>query len=148
MLNLSGYGHWETMVDNAKDYNFLFNNSLKAYILDTDGSYISTSDKSLKTNIQPLQPALADVLELRPVTYRFQDASPETENSFGFIAQEVEPLFPDFVIEKDGIKALKYSNFTVIAIKAIQEQQAFIENQQELIRSLEKRIQKLEATRN
>jgi hypothetical protein len=147
-LNLSGYGHWETSMDNAKDYNFYYNNALKAYILDSDGSYISTSDRSLKTNIQTIPPVLNEVLELRPVNYRFQDAAPETEQSYGFIAQEVESIFPDFVIEKDGVKALKYSNFSVIAIQAIQEQQTLIQNQQEIIKSLEKRIQKLEANMN
>lgn len=148
LLNLSGYGHWETSVDNAKDYNFFYNNALKAYILDSDGSYISTSDRSLKTNIQAIPPVLNEVMDLRPVTYRFQDAAPETELSYGFVAQEVESVFPDFVVEKDGIKALKYSNFAVIAIQAIQEQQTLIQNQQEIIKSLEKRIQKLEANMN
>ena len=100
LLNLSGYGHWETSVDNAADYNFYFNNTLKAYILDTDGSYHTSSDRRLKKNIQPLQPTLNKVLQLKPTTYRFRDAAENSPLSYGFIAQEVEGIFPDFVSEE------------------------------------------------
>jgi trimeric autotransporter adhesin len=50
--------------------------------------------------------------------------------SYGFIAQEVEKLFPAFVTTKgaDGMKAIAYQNFSVVAIQAIKEQQVIIEN--------------------
>ena len=144
LLNLSGYGHWETGVDYSSDYNFYYNNSLKAYILDSDGSYITTSDRRLKENITGLGSVLPLVLKLRPSTYRFKGESSQAKLSYGFIAQEIEPLFPDFVHEKEGIKSIGYSNFGVIAIKAIQEQQEMIQTLQEQIIALEKRLEQME----
>ncbi|MCB2220286.1 MAG: tail fiber domain-containing protein [Bacteroidetes bacterium] len=144
LLNLQGYGHWETGVDYASDYNLYYNNVLKAYILDTDGSYINTSDGNLKQNIQRIGPVLANVLQLKPSTYQFVNNPPGSSLSTGFIAQEVENLFPEQVVEKDGIKGIKYSEFSIIAIKAIQEQQEIIDSQQKQIDDLEERIAKLE----
>ena len=59
------------------------------------------------------------------------------------MAQDVQQLFPDAVVEnsmKDGEKRLgiNYQYFTVLAIKAVQEQQ-------QQIQSLEQRLAKLEA---
>ncbi|MDW3650691.1 MAG: tail fiber domain-containing protein [Bacteroidia bacterium] len=143
-LNLSGAGHWETSVDQSADYNFYFNNSLKSYILDSDGSYIKTSDRSLKKNIKLLPDVLPRILQLRPSTYQFKDSKKDAPLSTGFIAQEVEELFPNQLIEKEGIKGLKYAEFSVLAIKAIQEQQDMIEIQAKVIEDLQERLEKLE----
>lgn len=143
LLNLQGYGHWETFVDHSKDYNFYFNNSLKAYIRDTDGAFINTSDASLKTNIHDLEPVLNRVQNLRPKKYQYKD-SKERHISTGFVAQEVETIFPEQVIIKDGLMGINYREFTIIAIKAIQEQQDLIESQETKIDLLEKRISALE----
>lgn len=45
--------HWDNYVDNAKDYNFRFNNTLKAYIDDADGTYYIVSDQRMKQNDAP-----------------------------------------------------------------------------------------------
>lgn len=65
--------------------------------------------------------------------------------SYGFIAQEVEKLFPDFVTTKgpDNMKAIAFQEFTIIAIKAIQEQQVLIVAQNERIALLEKKVETL-----
>lgn len=136
LLNLAGIGHWETGVDNSADYNFYFNNSLKSYILDTDGSYHNASDRRLKQNIRELPQVLHNVLQLNPSLYHFKDASPGAPVSIGFIAQEVEPLFPYLVSVKNGFLGLNYSGFSVLAIQAIQDQQAIIDQQTELINAL------------
>ena len=41
---------WTTYVDGAKDYNFGFNGILRAYIDDDSGSFITPSDRRLKTS--------------------------------------------------------------------------------------------------
>jgi hypothetical protein len=54
--------------------------------------------------------------------------------------KEVEKLFPEFVFSSEnGVKGIAYSNFSVIAIKAIQEQQGQLQVQQEQINKLEKK---------
>lgn len=142
LLNLQGVGHWETMVDQQKDFNFYFNNSLKAYILDTDGSYIKTSDATLKTNIHNLESVLNRVRNLRPAKYHFAD-SKELHITTGLIAQEVEAVFPDQVVVKNGLMGINYSEFTIIAIKAIQEQQEIIDNQQKTLEEQQRLISEL-----
>ena len=119
---------WNTYVDFYDDYNFAFNSALTAYIQDGTGTYVAVSDARLKTNVDPLGPVLDNVLKLKPKWYHctgFTDR-PKTP---GFMAQEVENVFPEIVFEKDGIKGLAYDYFGVLAIKAIQEQQALIEAQ-------------------
>ncbi len=72
---------------------------------------------------------LSRVLRLRPVKYKYIDPDPSLPEA-GFIAQEVEELFPEAVTEKNGKKAIYYSHFGVIAVKAIQEQQEQIDRLQ------------------
>lgn len=77
-------------------------------------------------------------MRLRPVTYHWKDAAIDAGRGeqLGFIAQEVEPLFPDLVTKGasttitlvDGTKetipdpkALDYSGFVVPLVKAVQE---------------------------
>ena len=136
--------YWETYVYQAggagHHYSFAFNGTAVSRIL-TGGQYIELSDRKLKKNIQQLEPVLDRVLQLSPSRYRFKHSPASTPASIGFVAQEVEPLFPEFVSESDGTKMLAYANFGVIAIKAIQEQQ-------ELIQALQQRIENLEARLN
>ncbi len=138
--------YWETYLPVAGSgstthYSFARNGDLMAYIAGGNGSYTQISDRKLKKNIRKLEPVLDRVLQLSPSRYQFKNSPASAPASIGFIAQEVEPLFPEFVSESDGTKALAYANFGVIAIKAIQEQQ-------ELIKALQQRIEDLEARLN
>ncbi len=67
------------------------------------------------------------------------------KKKIGFIAQEVEALFPELVKENDGYLGLTYSGFGVLAIQAIKEQQAVIDSQEERINALEARLSALES---
>ncbi|MEM9885691.1 MAG: tail fiber domain-containing protein [Bacteroidota bacterium] len=111
---------WNTYVDGADDYNFAFEGDLTAFILDGTGEYVESSDESLKSNIAGLSPVLDRVLQLKPSQFTFNRDS-LNRLAVGFIAQETEALFPNVVVEKDGIKGISYNKFGVIAIKAIQE---------------------------
>ncbi len=135
--------YWETYIDSADDYNFAYNGALTGYIRDTDGAYIAVSDRRRKTGIRPHEPVLDRVLKLRPARFRLQGTSPAEPESRGFIAQEVEELFPDLVAEKDGLKMLPYAQFGVLAIKAIQEQQEVIDSQQRTIETLQAELERL-----
>lgn len=113
--------HWTTYIDGADDYNFAYNGILKSYILDTDGMYTQNSDRRLKKNISRIGTVLDKVMQLRPSKYYYKDVVRPDRKSYGFIAQEVEEVFPEFVVEKNGYKGIGYSNFAIISIKAIQE---------------------------
>jgi len=77
------------------------------------------------------------VKQLRPTNYTYNDDASKTK-TIGFIAQEVMSIFPEVVhySEEDALYGVDYSAFGVVAIKAIQEQQATIENQQKQIDEL------------
>lgn len=103
-----------------------------AWISNSTGAYTETSDRNLKRDIRTVDNILDRVLQLRATRYQFnrQNQSDERRN-FGFIAQEVQEIFPDLVVQEEDILGLSYANFSVLAIKAIQEQQEIIESQQQ-----------------
>ncbi len=125
-------------VDPDDDLNFAFgsgtNFTQKAYIWTPTGDFVNLSDKKLKKNIKPMNNVLNEVNKLVPSTYAFNNETGES-NTMGFIAQDVQVLFPELVHEKNGTLALAYDKFAVLAIKAIQEQQKIID---ELILRLER----------
>ncbi|WP_400075257.1 tail fiber domain-containing protein [Winogradskyella sp. R77965] len=116
---------------------FHYGGSLRGFISATTGAYTQSSDASLKSNVQSI-PALMDrVKQLRPTSYNYKDDKLKTK-ALGFIAQEVQSIFPEVVhfSEDDGLYGIDYAAFGVIAVKAIQEQQTIIENQQKQIDEL------------
>ena len=94
--------------------------------LSSSGTWTTVSDRRLKRDIKPVGGLLQKALELRPVTFRYQNESPERERHLGFIAQEVEAVLPSLV-DGERLKTLNYSGLSVVAIGAIQEQQETIE---------------------
>jgi hypothetical protein len=95
------------------------------------GTLTQNSDERLKQEIESVGSALDDVLLLKPATYRFKNAGDESHRLYGFIAQEVRQVLPDIVHENEetGYLSLSYADFSVLAIRAIQEQQEIIEVQ-------------------
>jgi trimeric autotransporter adhesin len=127
-------------IGNAKNsgyLTFLHNGQFRADINKDDGSYTTYSDKRMKKNIEDLTPVLSKVLQLKAKNYQSIDADETTKKSTGFISQEVIGLFPELVStfkrtadDPTLYLGLNYAGFGVIAIKAIQEQQALIETLQ------------------
>ncbi len=90
----------------------------------TTSSLSCSSDQTLKKNITELDNTILDrVLALRPVTYNWKTESDTASTHIGFIAQEVESIFPDLVSTdaNTGLKSVAYSSFIPYTIKAIQE---------------------------
>jgi len=83
-------------------------------------SFIYSSDKSLKTNIQPLENSLEKVLQLQGVSFNWKENGKE---DIGLIAQDVEAVFPELVSGEDGEKSVEYGNLVAVLIEAIKEQQ-------------------------
>ena len=119
------------------------------------GTLTQNSDKRLKTEITPLNYGLNEVLQLSPVSYYWKkDREGQTQKSIGLIAQEVQPILKELVkVGHDQAQTLSvdYISLVPILIKAIQEQQQLIENQQDTINSLtlekesiSKRFEKIE----
>ena len=137
--------HWRVFLDPSNNYVFQYSSGLFSYIEPVGGTFISNSDLRLKTDILDLDGVLDKLMQLQPKSYQYLTTSEDGRRSYGFIAQDVEKLFPDFVFSSEnGIKGLAYSNFSVIAIKAIQEQQQLIQDQNQLIDQQNQKIDRLE----
>ena len=108
------------------------------------GGTVVDSDRRLKKDIESLADVLPRVMNLRPTNYRYNRESSNSPTRIGFIAQEVETEFPTLINRSDSHLALNYEAFGVIAIKAIQEQQALIEAKDARISDLERRLLKQE----
>lgn len=108
----------------------------------TSGTWSTlASDRNLKKNITPLNDSLTKILALKPCTYEFINTDTHQAGTLkGFIAQEVEEVFPDLVRESDpmsesdkallgdGVKQKSYDNhFIPDLVKAIQEQHTIIQ---------------------
>lgn len=124
---------------------FEYNGSLSSWI-QPDGTY-NTSDRTLKNSIQPLEDVLDRVMQLEPSTYFYNSMKDRPEKTIGFIAQEVKEVFPEAVQHETeaDLYGIKYDDFGVIAIKAIQEQQEIVEQQEQQIQALMKRVEALES---
>lgn len=124
-------------------------------VLTPSGNYATGSDKRFKVNIQEDVPGLDFITKLQPVTYhvdmnkmalllkmsddRRLSAEEEKQEKIvksGFIAQDVEEAANQVGYDFDGIVkpagenglySLSYASFVVPLVKAVQEQQALID---------------------
>ena len=124
---------WETTANTARKIkwglasNGKFNvydetNSILCFYIATNGvvhgDFNDTSDESLKKNIQSLDSgALSKINSLRPVSFDWKEKG--KGSSVGFIAQEVEKIFPSEVIGEEYVEdqvteATYYTNSDVL----------------------------------
>lgn len=121
------------------------------------------SDSRLKTVNGLYTKGLNEIVQLQPIRYhyknngerKFEQEVLDTEFS-GFIAQEVQPLFPDAVqVDEDGFLSFNMHSILVASINAIKELNAKIEAKNEMVNAekeqliaknnqLEEKIQSLE----
>jgi len=142
--------NWELYVTDNGNLGLYTSNGLVGSFSDIDGAYTQSSDRNLKTNISSLSTVLASIMKLDPSAYNYFGRETSPRKSIGFIAQDVQKIFPELVqenIDKDGksILSVNYTGFSVLAIKAIQEQQQVISKQEKKITDLEYRLARIEA---
>jgi hypothetical protein len=118
---------------------FQFNDIGAAY--NSTGTWGTISDARLKENIVDATSKLDKVNQLRVVNYNLK-SDPDVKQ-IGFIAQEIEQVFPSLVdnLDEDGeggyFKSVKTTVLIPILVKAIQEQQAIITDLKSRIEALE-----------
>jgi hypothetical protein len=125
---------------------FHYGGSLRGFINATTGAYTQSSDKSLKANVNALSSVMGKVNELAVKTYHYKSDKTQ-ETTIGLLAQDVKDLFPELVSysEADQLYGVNYAGFSMVAIKAIQEQQQVIDEQETEINDLKTRLARLEA---
>jgi hypothetical protein len=122
----------------------------KFYVIDSGAIYstsiviTSISDEKLKENIKDIDTGLDSIMALKPRRFDWKEGKgQDKKNVAGFIAQEFETVFPECVSSaKDGADGIEYKNInheTLIPtlVKAMQEQQALINNLTTRLNALE-----------
>lgn len=122
-----------------------YGGTLRGNFSAVDGSYSSFSDQRLKEHIRSLTDLLPRVMDLQPRQYRIKDSEDKSE-FIGLIAQEVAPIFPEFVhySQADDLYGINYAGFSVVAIKAIQELKGQLDERTKQVTDLEERLARLE----
>ncbi len=150
------------IIDNQNEHVFTANANNRvgigiatpSYTLHVNGSvagtsaYNNTSDARLKTNVIPLTNSLEKITQLQGVTFDWDKERTvgkklklDEKNHIGFIAQEVEKVFPQVVSTDDSnsenIKSIAYADIVPVLVEAIKEQQQEIEKLNEMIKELQ-----------
>ena len=99
------------------------------------------SDVNLKKSVKPIKGSLKGVLDLKPVTWQWRQEEAGKGIQYGFIAQDVEAVFPDFVSEEEWIdgstrKFLAADKITPLLVAALQEQQKQIAELEKIVETL------------
>ncbi|WP_291515602.1 tail fiber domain-containing protein [Bdellovibrio sp. ArHS] len=116
----------------------------------TGTSWTNLSDRRYKKDIATLPEALNKVLQLRGVSFvwdqeNFPDKKFQEGQDIGVIAQEVEAVYPEAVTTSaDGYKSVAYSKLVAPLIESTHELYGMCKAQASQIASLERKIASLE----
>lgn len=115
------------------------------------------SDKRLKTNVEDFTLGLNFINQLNPVQYEYKADGQKNIIYAGLIAQDVEKILLDSGIEFSAIVkpkndadfySIRYGEFVIPLINAVQEQQIQIDELKEENKELLKRLEDLEKRMN
>lgn len=135
------------------------NNNVATFFgaITANGGVTGPSDRTLKRNIQPIENALEIVSKLNGYTYEYRrDERPELNlpkgQRYGFITQEVQEVMPTIVRQSSDIQGnpadfqvMEYDAIIPVLAEAIKIQQTTIEDLEKENKTLEARLERLEA---
>lgn len=112
-------------------------------VVDSNGQLGTvSSSRRFKEDIQDMGEVSRGLMQLRPVTFRYQKpfADGSKPIQYGLVAEEVQQVYPDLVTHSaDGqVETVKYQVLDSMLLNEVQRQQAEI-------RSLQERLGKMEA---
>ena len=157
MLENGGSGiNWEFLVSDQGSlalYNSFALGGVPAGVFAPNGTY-TPSDRRLKKDINAIPSVLSKLSYLHPVTYHYNNEAATAPVSMGLIAQDVQSVFPELVgvspirNGEGGTLMVNYGGMSVVAIKAVQEQQEQIERLKNENAQLRSRLDAIEALLN
>lgn len=109
-------------------------------------SIAGSSDIRFKKDIAPIENPLAKVMQLRGVNFNWNtSAFPQRmfseKRTMGFIAQEVEKVFPEIVQTEntaEGYKSVQYDKVVALLVEAVKAQQKQIQQLKREVKKLKK----------
>lgn len=112
-------------------------------------SYNVNSDQSLKKNILPITSTLSSLLALNGYTYNWKDDKKEQTLQSGFLAQEVQKIYPHLVSTSEkGTLGVNYIGLMPMIIEAMKELNKVNENLRVKNNELEFKLDALESKIN
>ena len=94
--------------------------------LTVEGAILNPSDVTLKKNIKNISDS--EILSLNPVEFNFKSDESQ-EKHFGFIAQDMEKIFPDLVSDEQmGYKTVNYIELIPLMLSKMKQMQAEIDS--------------------
>jgi hypothetical protein len=97
------------------------------------GDFVISSDRDLKNVTGNITNALDNVIKLNGVRYTWNDIAQEMgfsgKEEIGVLAQEVEAVYPEFVLYNNdtGYKMVSYSRLVAVLIEAVKELSAKVD---------------------
>lgn len=132
--------------------------------LEYTGALIPPSDQMFKTDVEGIESALETLKQLKPHTYKMKrEDYPQFHFSdrkqYGFIAQEMETIMPELVYQSQSLeeldsagniihpsfsyKSLNYNPLIPVAIQAINELNAQLQQKDSVISSMQEQISQI-----
>jgi hypothetical protein len=118
------------------------------------GSIGACSDLRYKKNFTKIENPLNKVLALNGLHYdwkveEFKENNFTKDRQIGFIAQEIEEIFPEMVLtDAKGYKSVDYARLTPVLVEAIKELKTLNDELKGKNEKLEENSQKIEARLN
>ena len=136
-------GNGEDAGNKSDAFKVLFNgDATVGNDLTVSGDIVVNSDMRLKANIASLGATLAKLLQIDGKTYTMKrDAT--KKQKIGVLAQDIEQVFPELVVENKGIKSVNYQGLVPVLINALKEQDAKLKAQEKRLARLEKLFAKM-----
>lgn len=97
----------------------------------TAPNFVSSSDARLKTDIAPIPDALAKVQALTGVTFNMAGSD---ARQMGLIAQDVQAVAPEAVVDAEGVLRLAYGNLMGLLVEAIKDLAAEVDQLKRIAR--------------
>ena len=134
----------------------LYENALSSSCNIKAPAFLTTSDVRLKKNITSLNDYFGRLKDVNSVSYNLtqpsvvasdvtimsdsanqSNVSEDTRTHFGFIAQEIQKIYPNLVVEdEDGMLAIDYTGFIPLLVEAYKDLAGKVKEQEELIEAL------------
>lgn len=127
-----------------------------------DGQFVNSSDKRLKTNIKKLDTQYEKLEQLETYTYNMLSDSAKAASEkqgadtikkckmkerIGFMAQEVQELFPDLVLEDEqGMLGIDYISMIPLLVEANKHKKAQLDELEKELEQQKTYIDRLEAS--
>ncbi len=117
----SASNYWHVGPDGNGSGNFVVYNDAQvgAYIIYGQTAWTASSDIRLKRNIEPIENALDKINQINGVTYHYNTDEDSDPKKAGVIAQDVQKVLPEAVVENDGYLGVKYTELIPLVIEGI-----------------------------